>query len=161
MMKLGWTPSSRSLSVGSLHKISTTSCYSGVETSWMTSRGLWIFAIWSIETRVLPIPPCKHTILSSMTVASGSQSKSSLIFEKTLSGSTGSSPSRLEHSSAKPKELYHLQSIKGAACMSCSKRWSYSRHIKLLPLVWNDTKWVGASSDHILACVSRWLLQTW
>jgi hypothetical protein len=80
LTKLGWIPSSLSLSVGSLQRISTTNYYSTDETSWMTSRGLLIYSTYSKLTRVLPIPPCKHTILSSITAAKGNQSKKSLIF---------------------------------------------------------------------------------
>jgi hypothetical protein len=39
LTKLGWMPSSVSFSVGSDHRMSTTSCCSGVDTSWMTSSG--------------------------------------------------------------------------------------------------------------------------
>ena len=42
LTKLGWIPNSLSLSVGSLHKISTTSYCSTDETSCTTSRGLRI-----------------------------------------------------------------------------------------------------------------------
>ena len=110
-IKFGWIPNSWSLSVGSDHRMSTTNYYSGVDTSWITSRGLWIASICSKEAKVDPIPPWRQTIFSSITQAKGSQSKSSLILLKTESGSPGSSPSLVLHSSAKPKALFiHLSS---------------------------------------------------
>lgn len=136
LMKFGWMPSSVSFSVGSDQRISTTNCYSGVETSWMTSRGHWIASIYSSEARVEPIPPWRHTILSSITQARGSQSNSSLILLKTDSGSPGSSLSLALHSSANPKALLiHLSSwfpqsrwiLVGYLTFKASKRQTVSR----------------------------------
>ncbi len=45
LITLGWIPNSASESVGSLQRISTTSCYSAFDTSWITSRGLYKFSI--------------------------------------------------------------------------------------------------------------------
>lgn len=41
----GYMPKSISESVGSDHKISTTNYYSGVNTSWITSKGLYNYSI--------------------------------------------------------------------------------------------------------------------
>lgn len=75
---MGYIPKSISESVGSDHKISTTNYYSGVNTSCITSKGLYNYSISYTECKEDPIPPCKHIILSSIIVAKGNHSNNLL-----------------------------------------------------------------------------------
>ena len=62
LTELGWIPLSWSLSVGSDHNISTTSCYSSFWTSCITSKGLCNYKIWFKLANEEPIPPWIHKI---------------------------------------------------------------------------------------------------